>query len=195
MLLSDIQYSINFEKEGPRKYPIGDGQFAYPSSDFTASTYGEAIFAGLKELIEEEANAIRRSPSSLEAFQHHGYVMMELRFVARRAVVEWEEQDVKFTSASADELLEIEAAYYENLEKQFNEQQLELLKTMDTMYAASNEREEDIRKKVESYDHLHDVLAGFAEKYLPLMRQRTEEIKAQLAQNTRSTPQSGAKPI
>jgi hypothetical protein len=184
-MIDEREYSIDFRNEPARFYAV-DGRNVRATTDYKQSELGSALFNALRGLIAAERKLIGET-DNVENRKIHNGVAKSLSYIARRVVTSWEQAAVRHETPDSRELLEIERNYYASLVTHFDEEAVDGIGKVGDLVIEDFYR--DIVKAPEGevsfqvrYARRHAaILAGFSRKHLPAIRERLEEIEAELA--------------
>ncbi|MDW9481392.1 hypothetical protein GOB57_22350 [Sinorhizobium meliloti] len=190
-MIDQREYSIDFRNEPARTYLVG-GTYVRPTTDYRQSALGERMFNHLRQLIAVERKLISET-ENVDSRKVHNAVARSLSYVARRVVTTWEGHAVEYEAPDARELLAIERQYYVSLMSNFDEEAIASLGKVGGMpisefyrdVVKAGDTEVDIQTRYAS--RAAEVLGGFSQKYLPVIRERISEIDAELSPQNPAT--------
>ncbi|MCV9965003.1 hypothetical protein OIU34_24205 [Pararhizobium sp. BT-229] len=195
-MIDEREYSIDFRNEPARSYFV-DGRYVRPSTDYKQSELGERMFRDLRGLITAERSLIGET-DDVDSRKIYNLVARSLSYIARRIVVKWESAAVAYEAPDSRELLEIERKYYLTLMSEFDEDAVAAIGKVGDMSVTDFYRnvvkatEGEVNLQTRLSSRYATILGGFSRKYLPAIRERLDDIEAELEPAKPAVPTSPA---
>lgn len=183
-MIDNVEYSIDFHREPPRGYMVGD-RIVYPSSDYTSSQDGKMMFEEMKLLINKETKAARGAASSVEQ-EAHFLVARSLAFTARRFVVEWEGAAAQMDDGTDIGKLQTEQSYCQRMIGWFSQEKIDAIidvngRSVEDFYKnVAGASADAVSTQVAAATGLHEIMTRLKERYDPLLSDRAQSISAEL---------------